>query len=68
MTAPVAQARRLLGLEDDGAEADLAQLRELIAALRARLSAEELAEINSVLASQGELLASLGYELLQARP
>ena len=39
----VARAHRLLGLDDDGAPVDLAQVRELIDALRERLGAEELA-------------------------
>jgi LuxR family transcriptional regulator, regulator of acetate metabolism len=43
VSATVSQARRLLGLPDDGAPADLAQIQALIAALRERLSPEELA-------------------------
>jgi DNA-binding CsgD family transcriptional regulator len=41
--AVTAQARRLLGLPDDGAPADLAEVRTLIAALRSQLGPEQRA-------------------------
>ena len=50
----VARAHRLLGLDDDGAPVDLAQVRELIDALRERLGAEELAA-SSVAEQEGAL-------------